>query len=292
MRRTTLAAAATMALLVGLFLAVPAFADHKPNHKDTGAAAASDNDGDADSDSGTAFTEDSDSDGVANNIADSGDNAHPSGKDRSVEQGNSGNQGNSESTPDQNGNGPERDEGRTDKPNGPGGADIFDQDGNNGCGNDDDFDDDNEGNCGGNKDNKPPKDDDDQQPPKDDDDDDDEGDNDDDEGDNDDDEGDNDNGSSPPVSTGTTGGSSVVAPAIIPSLPSSPAAPADEVEDDVLGVVVTRGDAAGVQAAAVGGELAFTGGSFGGLMVLALMLLVAGAALGFAGRRMQDAREV
>jgi hypothetical protein len=35
-----------------------------------------------------------------------------------------------------------------DKPNGPGGTDAADQDGNNGCGNDDDFDDDNNGHCG------------------------------------------------------------------------------------------------------------------------------------------------
>ncbi|MFN2587746.1 MAG: hypothetical protein ABR613_06495, partial [Actinomycetota bacterium] len=39
--------------------------------------------------------------------------------------------------------------GGADKPNGPGGVDKADQDGNNGCGNDDDFEDDNEGWCGG-----------------------------------------------------------------------------------------------------------------------------------------------
>lgn len=125
------------ATLVMLVLAgpVPALASHKASHAvDAGGAAA--------------ITENNDSDGVPNNIADEGDNLHPSGKDRSVEPGGSGDQGRSASTPDQNGRGPERDNGGTDKPNGPGGADILDQDRNNGCGNDDDFDDDNEGWCG------------------------------------------------------------------------------------------------------------------------------------------------
>lgn len=279
-RKTTIAAAA-ISLLVGLFLAVPASAHHKPDHNNGGAAAASDKDGDADSNPGTAFTEDNDSDGVANNISDSGDNAHPSGKDRSVEHGKSGNQGKSESTPDQNGKGPERDNGGTDKPNGPGGADIFDQDGNNGCGNDDDFDDDNEGNCGGNKENKPPKDDNEQNPPKDDDDD---------EGDNDDDDNDN----SPPATSGTpTGGSSVLPAVLAPSAPAAPSAPSGSVDDDVLGVVITRGGEASVQAEAVSAELAFTGGgNFSGLVALALMFLVGGAALVFTGRRMQGVREI
>lgn len=112
-----------------------ALATHQPNHAGgTGGTAA--------------VTEDTDSDGVANNIPDEGDNLHPSGRDRSVESGGSGDQGRSASTPDQNGTGPERDIGGTDKPKGPGGADIIDQDRNNGCGNDDDFDDDNEGWCG------------------------------------------------------------------------------------------------------------------------------------------------
>jgi hypothetical protein len=75
-------------------------------------------------------------------VADAGDNRHPSGKDRSVENGGSGNQGNSSSDPDGN------DNGGADKPNGSGGTDKADQDGNNGCGNDDDFEDDNNGNCG------------------------------------------------------------------------------------------------------------------------------------------------
>jgi hypothetical protein len=42
---------------------------------------------------------------------DDGDNAHPSGKDRSTENGNSGNQGKAQSDPDDNGNGPERSNG-------------------------------------------------------------------------------------------------------------------------------------------------------------------------------------
>jgi hypothetical protein len=123
--------------LVMLVLAGPvtALASHQPNHTENPGGAA-------------AITENNDSDGVLNNIPDEGDNLHPSGKDRSVEPGGSGDQGRSASTPDQDGRGPERDNGGTDKPNGPGGADILDQDRNNGCGNDDDFDDDNEGWCG------------------------------------------------------------------------------------------------------------------------------------------------
>ena len=89
-----------------------------------------------------AVTEDTDDDGVPNNIADAGDNRHPSGKDRSVERGGSGNQGKARSDPDGTSNG-----GR-DQPGGSGGVDRLDQDGNNGCGNDDDFEDDNRGRCG------------------------------------------------------------------------------------------------------------------------------------------------
>lgn len=101
-----------------------------------------DNDGDADSDPNTAYEDD-------HTTADEGDNAHPSGKDRSVENGGSGNQGKSESNPDDS-KGPMRYEGAKgdDKPAGPGGTDLADQDGNNGCGNDDDFNDDNNGWCG------------------------------------------------------------------------------------------------------------------------------------------------
>ena len=148
------AVAAVFALL--LAAAVPALAHHKDEHLQGGGngAAASqsdkDNDGDADSDSSTAYTEDTDTnDGnTPNNVPDEGDNAHPSGKDRSVENGGSGNQGSSESDPDDDGRGPDRSNGGPDKPNGSGGVDKADQDGNNGCGNDDDFEDDNEGWCG------------------------------------------------------------------------------------------------------------------------------------------------
>ena len=146
---------AALALL--LVAAVPAMAAGKVSKNDRAKEAAScDRDGDADSDRSTSYTEDNDSgDGnTPNNVSDDGDNRHPSGKDRSVENGGSGTQGKSESTPDQDGHGPERDYNGTDKPNGPGGIDVADQDGNNGCGNDDDFEDDNEGWCG-----KPPADD-------------------------------------------------------------------------------------------------------------------------------------
>lgn len=81
-------------------------------------------------------------------LPDSGDNLHPSGKDRSVEPGRSLTQGKSKSDPDDNNKGPERSNGKSDKPGSVGGVDKFDQDGNNGCGNDDDFEDDNEGWCG------------------------------------------------------------------------------------------------------------------------------------------------
>ncbi|HET9443430.1 MAG TPA: hypothetical protein VFO65_08905, partial [Acidimicrobiales bacterium] len=91
----------------------------------------------------TALTEDTDANdgGTPDNVADAGDDQHPSGRDRSVEPGGSGNQGRSPSDPDAGGNG------GADKPGGPGGDDLADQDGNNGCGNDDDFEDDNNGNC-------------------------------------------------------------------------------------------------------------------------------------------------
>ena len=103
----------------------------------------------ADAAAASAWTEDNDTNdgGTANNVADDGDNRHPSGKDRSVENG-SGTQGRSTSDPDDDGRGPDRSNGGADKPDGPGGVDLADQDGNNGCGNDDDFEDDNEGWCG------------------------------------------------------------------------------------------------------------------------------------------------
>ncbi len=150
--------AVVAAVLTLLLATVPALAHHKDEHAQgggNGAAAsqddkAKDNDGDADSDSGTAYTEDDDGNdgGTPNNVPDEGDNAHPSGKDKSVENGGSGNQGKSESDPDDDGRGPDRSNGGPDKPNGSGGVDKADQDGNNGCGNDDDFEDDNEGWCG------------------------------------------------------------------------------------------------------------------------------------------------
>ena len=82
---------------------------------------------------------------VAQTGPDDGDNAHPSGKDRSKENGKSGNQGKSQSDPDglENANGGDS----QDKIGNTGGWDKGDQDGNNGCGNDDDFEDDNNGNC-------------------------------------------------------------------------------------------------------------------------------------------------
>jgi hypothetical protein len=138
-----------IALVAGAFIA-PAWANHKPGHTQGGSSSSSDNDGDADSDPGTTYTEDNDTNdgGTPNNQSDDGDNAHPSGKDRSVEHGKSGTQGKAESDPDNNGKGPDRENGGPDKANGSGGTDLADQDGNNGCGNDDDFEDDNEGWCG------------------------------------------------------------------------------------------------------------------------------------------------
>ena len=127
------------------------YEDNSKTPQETNHGQGADNDGDADSDSNTAYNEDNDTNdgGTPNNVSDDGDNAHPSGKDRSVENGKSGNQGKSESNPDDS-KGPMRYEGAQgdDKPNGPGGTDLADQDGNNGCGNDDDFNDDNNGWCG------------------------------------------------------------------------------------------------------------------------------------------------
>ena len=133
------------------------YEDNSSEPQETNHGAGSDHDGDAGNES-TAYTEDNDDDGRNNE----GDNPsttsketypnpsyHPSGKDRYQESGGSGNQGRSESNPDDS-KGPMRYEGTQgdDKPNGPGGTDIYDQDGNNGCGNDQDFDDDNNGWCG------------------------------------------------------------------------------------------------------------------------------------------------
>lgn len=155
-RTTGTVGAAVMALLV--LFALPAAAHHKADHEQghgwEKGATASDRDGDADSDSSSTQTE-NDADpreSTREDVSDEGDNKHPSRKDRSVEHGNSTsnpNQGKAESNPDDS-KGPMRYEGGLgdDKPNGPGGTDAADQDGNNGCGNDDDFDDDNNGHCG------------------------------------------------------------------------------------------------------------------------------------------------
>jgi hypothetical protein len=96
-------------------------------------------------------TEDNDTNdgGTPNNVVDDGDNQHPSGNDRSVEHGGSGNQGKTPADPDDDTRGPDRTNRGVDQPGGPGGDDLADQDGNNGCGNDDDFEDDNEGHCRG-----------------------------------------------------------------------------------------------------------------------------------------------
>ncbi len=165
-RLTAPATLILLALFVSVVLVpVAAMAHHKDDHQ-TGngqssgsasvpvpTAGSGDHDGDADLDPVTTI-EDSHAEEVG--VA---DNQHPSGKDRSAEHGGSGNQGKSESAPDDN-VGPMRNEcgaspasdprgGCTDKPGGSGGIDLHDQDGNNGCGNDDDFDDDNNGHCGG-----------------------------------------------------------------------------------------------------------------------------------------------
>jgi hypothetical protein len=127
-------------LVVGLWGAGNAGAHHKPDHTEGPPAATTT----------TVVTEDTDDDGVANAPDPFGDadNRHPSGNDKHVEAGGSGNQGWAMSEPDANGTGPERDMAGRDQPGGPGGMDVLDQDGNNGCGNDDDFEDDNEGWCG------------------------------------------------------------------------------------------------------------------------------------------------
>jgi len=95
-------------------------------------------------------TEDTDTnDGdTPDDVADDGDNEHPSGRDRSVEHGRSDTQGRAKADPDDDRRGPDRSNGGVDQPDGDGGEDLADQDGNNGCGNDDDFEDDNEGWCG------------------------------------------------------------------------------------------------------------------------------------------------
>ncbi len=93
-------------------------------------------------------TEDRDDDGTPDDVADDGDNAHPSGRDRSVDSDAAG--AGTHADPDDDGRGPDRTNGGADVPGGSGGVDQADQDRNNGCGNDDDFEDDNEGWCGRN----------------------------------------------------------------------------------------------------------------------------------------------
>ena len=134
--------ATSLSILVGL--GGTAFADSGQGEEHRNDRAGSRND------ETVGVTEDTDTnDGATpNNVVDAGDDAHPSGNDRSVENGGSANQGNATSEPDGNGSGPERDNGGVDQPGEPGGVDLADQDGNNGCGNDDDFEDDNEGLCG------------------------------------------------------------------------------------------------------------------------------------------------
>lgn len=83
---------------------------------------------------------------LVEDIADTGDSQHPSGKDRNTENGKSGTQGKSESNPDGDG----ADKRRDAKDGAQGGTQgQGDYDDNNGCGNDHDFADDNNGNCGG-----------------------------------------------------------------------------------------------------------------------------------------------
>src|SRR5688572_4752506 len=136
--RTRISLAILLGVIAMLVVASVAPASAKPKDEAAGKAAT------------PAMTEDNDTNdgGTRNNVVDNGDNAHPSGKDRSVEHGRSGNQGKTPADPDDDGRGPDRTNGGVDQPNRPGGTDEADQDGNNGCGNDDDFEDDNEGRCG------------------------------------------------------------------------------------------------------------------------------------------------
>src|ERR671918_851248 len=159
-RRSTILVVLAALFALG-FMTAPAVAHHRQKHDTSKAGAsgggASDHDGDAGNDS-TVTTEDNDADGVSN-AGDTNESRHPSGKDRFLENGRSGNQGKSESDPDDNvgprrreeppcDNDPRGADKCTDKPGGSGGHDTLDQDGNNGCGNDQDFDDHNNGWCG------------------------------------------------------------------------------------------------------------------------------------------------
>jgi hypothetical protein len=136
----------SVAVATLLALGGSASAHHRPAHAGGPPPDAGSGQTDAGGGSGNAdvITEDTDSDGVPNvpdPVGDT-DNQHPSGNDRHAEAGKSGNQGKAGSDPDGVGNG------GVDQPDGTGGDDRYDQDGNNGCGNDDDFEDDNNGKCG------------------------------------------------------------------------------------------------------------------------------------------------
>ncbi|MGH2806007.1 MAG: hypothetical protein ACRDKT_01905 [Actinomycetota bacterium] len=265
--------AALLALV--LVAATPALAHHKDDHEQGTAAqqdgsgnSERDNDGDADNTEGQT-TEDNDAASAdenntqtPNNVEDDGDNAHPSGKDRSVEN-DGGNQGNSESDPDDDGRGPDRSNGGPDKPGGSGGVDMNDQDGNNGCGNDDDFEDDNEGWCG-----KPEKEDEVQPtvvtPPP------------------------------PPTCPEIMGSEEACQPAVQPNIDHT--CPDEEMVDsnvkcekpetEVLGEIITRGQpevlgttTSAPATRAAGAVLPFTGGSVTIFLIVALGLLGAGFAL-------------
>ena len=148
-RRFAAAGVLGAALVLGAGLVTgPVYAHHKTGHANGGGSSSSH------AKEGAGYSEDNDHNdgGTPNNVVDGGDNAHPSEKDRSVEHGGSGNQANTKSGPDDDGRGPDGSNGGPDKPEGSGGVDLADQDGNNGCGNDDDFEDDNEGWCGKPKD--------------------------------------------------------------------------------------------------------------------------------------------
>ena len=144
-RSALLVLAAPLVVALATLLVAPAAAHHKADHESGGGNESKP--ATTTTDSETTEDNDSNDNDTPNNVADDGDNAHPSGNDRSVEHGNSGNQGKATSDPDDDTRGPERTNGGADKADGPGGADLADQDGNNGCGNDDDFEDDNEGHC-------------------------------------------------------------------------------------------------------------------------------------------------
>ena len=160
--RARRAIVASGSILMLALMAGPAFAHHRGGHEggppdqqeassDEEAPSSPSSTKKPSVNSETAVTEETDDDGVPNAPDPLGDtdNAHPSGNDKHVEAGGSGNQGKAVSDPDDDGRGPDRTNRGVDQPGGPGGLDILDQDGNNGCGNDDDFEDDNEGNCGG-----------------------------------------------------------------------------------------------------------------------------------------------